>query len=128
MAPRPLLRQLDLLVLLALMRLGDDAYGLPIAREIRTASGRDIPLASLYAALGRLEDTRLVRSELGSSTPERGGRAKRYFRITATGLREVRTARQTLTRLWQGLPQLQQSSQLSAFSFQLGRAELWADG
>jgi PadR family transcriptional regulator PadR len=127
MASRPLLRQLDLLVLLALMRLGDDAYGVPIAGEIQAASGRDIPLASLYAALGRLEETGLVRSELGSPTPERGGRAKRYFKITTKGLREVRTARQTLTNLWQGLPQLQQCSQLSAFSFQLGRAELWAD-
>lgn len=110
MVSRPLLRQLDLLVLLALMRLGDDAYGLPIAGEIQTASGRDIPLASLYAALGRLEETGLVRSELGSPTPERGGRAKRYFQITAKGLREVRTARQTLTRLWQGLPQLERQS------------------
>jgi DNA-binding PadR family transcriptional regulator len=107
MESRPLLRQLDLLALLALMRLGDDAYGLPIAREIQTAGGRDIPLASLYAALARLEETGLVTSELGSPTPERGGRAKRYFRITAKGLREVRTARRTLTRLWQGLPQLQ---------------------
>jgi PadR family transcriptional regulator PadR len=123
MESRPLLGQLDLLVLLALMRLGDDAYGLPIAREIHAARGREIPLASLYAALGRFEETGLVRSELGSPTPARGGRAKRYFRITAKGLREVRTARRMLTTLWQGLPQLEHralSYQPSALSFPQG--------
>ena len=99
------LQQLDLLTLLALMRLGDAAYGLAVAREIEDA-GRVVPLASLYAVLARLEDAGLVTSELGSPTPERGGRAKRYFRVTAKGVREVRDARRTLTRLWARLPAL----------------------
>ena len=107
MSGRAPLRQLDLLALLALLRLGDEASGLPIARAIEDADGRDVPLASLYAALGRLETTGLVSSELGRPTPERGGRAKRFFRITPKGLREARAARRTFMKLWQQVPQLE---------------------
>jgi PadR family transcriptional regulator len=94
------------MVLLALMRLETNAYGVPIAREIEDASGRDVALASVYFTLERLEEKGLVSSELGEPTAERGGRAKRYFRVTAKGLRGVRDTRRTLTKLWHGLPQL----------------------
>ena len=107
MSGRARLPQLDLLVLLALTRLGDEAYGLPIARAIEEADGRGVPLASLYAALSRLEKTGLVAARLGSPTSERGGRAKRYFRLTPKGLREVRAAGRTFMRLWQHVPQLE---------------------
>jgi PadR family transcriptional regulator len=99
--------QFEFLVLLAVMRLGDDAYGVPIARAIEETSGRDVALGSIYFALQRLEAKGLVSSELGEPTAERGGRAKRYFRVTARGLREARAARRALTKLWQGLPQLE---------------------
>jgi PadR family transcriptional regulator PadR len=97
----------ELLVLLALLRLGDDAYGVPISNEIAASSGRSVSIGSIYITLDRLERKGLVSSRLGEPTAERGGRAKTYFRPTAKGLREVRLARRTLMRLWQGVPQLE---------------------
>ena len=96
----------DLMILLALMRLGDAAYGVPISREIEETSGRVVALATLYATLTRLEKKGLVSSRLGEPTAERGGRAKRYFRVTAKGLRKVRDEQRVLTSLWNGIPQL----------------------
>ena len=96
----------DLMLLLALMRLGDDAYGVTIARELEEQTGREVVVASVYATLDRLQERRLVTSRLGDATPERGGRAKRYFRISGAGLREVRDARRSLMNLWNGLPDL----------------------
>lgn len=96
----------DLMLLLALMRLGDDAYGVTIAQELETQTGREVVVASVYATLDRLQERRLVASRLGDATPERGGRAKRFFRITGAGLREVRNARRSLVNLWTGLPEL----------------------
>jgi PadR family transcriptional regulator PadR len=96
----------DLMIMLALMRLGEPAYGVPIAREIEDASGRVVALATLYAVLARLEKNGLISSHLGEPTAERGGRAKRYFRVTAKGLREVRATQRVFTSLWQGIPKL----------------------
>ena len=96
----------DLVILLAVMRLGDAAYGVPISREIEETSGRVVALATLYATLTRLETKGLVTSQLGEPTAARGGRAKRYFRVTAKGLRSVRDAQRTFTSLWNGIPQL----------------------
>jgi PadR family transcriptional regulator PadR len=107
MTRRDVVGQFEFLVLLAVMRLGDGAYGVPIARAIQETSGRQMALGSIYFALERLEAKGLVSSELGEPTAERGGRAKRYFRVTARGLREARAARRALTKLWQGLPQLE---------------------
>jgi PadR family transcriptional regulator PadR len=107
MAKREFLGGFELLVLLSLIRLDDEAYGVPIAEAIEESSGRDVALGSVYITLERLERKALVSSRLGEPTAERGGRAKTYFRITAKGLREVRQARQTFIKLWQGVPQLQ---------------------
>ena len=96
----------DLMALLALLRLGEDAYGVTIARELEEQTGREVVVASVYATLERLQERGLVASSLGDSTPERGGRAKRYFRITGAGIREVREARRSLMNLWKGLPEL----------------------
>jgi len=106
MATRDPLGRFELMVLLAMMRLDGEAYGVPIAREIEEASGRDVALGSVYFALERLEHKGLVASELGEPTAERGGRAKRYFLVTAKGIREVRDTQRTLMNLWQRLPQL----------------------
>src|SRR6202795_5099298 len=92
----------ELLVLLAIIRLGDEAYGVPISEAIEESSGKEVALGSVYITLERLESKGLVSSRLGEPTAERGGRAKTYFRITAKGLREVRQAQRTLTRLWKG--------------------------
>lgn len=97
----------ELLVLLALVRLDEDAYGVPIARMIEESSGRAVALGSVYITLDRLERKGLVTSKLGEPTAERGGRAKTYFRITAKGLRDVHQAQRTLVELWRGVPRLQ---------------------
>ena len=98
---------LDLLILVALIRLGSEAYGVPVAREIEARSGRPVALGSIYAALERLEAAGLVTSELGEATPERGGRAKRHFHITAAGLKEARSRREALVNMWRGVPELE---------------------
>src|SRR5690349_22835061 len=90
----------DLMLMLSLLRLGDDAYGVTIAQDLEEQTGREVVVASVYATLERLQERGLVTSSLGDSTPERGGRAKRYFRITGAGLREVRDARRTLMNMW----------------------------
>jgi DNA-binding PadR family transcriptional regulator len=101
---RESLGHFELLVLLALLRQGEEAYGVPIARAIEHSTGKPVILASVYNTLERLQDKGLVRSTMGEPTPERGGRAKRYFSITAAGLREVRAAKKALTELWRGIP------------------------
>jgi DNA-binding PadR family transcriptional regulator len=106
MRKREYLGEFELTVMLALLRLGEDAYGVPIAREIEVSSDREVAIASVYAALERLERKGFVNSRRGEPTPERGGRAKQFFRVTAQGLRQVRKTQKTLVRLWRGLPQL----------------------
>jgi PadR family transcriptional regulator len=97
----------ELMVLLALIRLGDEAYGVPISKEIEEHSGHDVAVGSVYAALERLRDRGFVTSAVGEPTPERGGRAKRYFNVTAKGMKVVQDTQRTLTRLWDGLPKLE---------------------
>jgi DNA-binding PadR family transcriptional regulator len=106
MRKRDYLGHFELMVLLAVIRVGEDAYGVPIAHEIEARTGKEVLLGSIYAALERMEEKGLVSSALGDPTPERGGRAKKYFRVTAKGLREAREAQRTLVKLWQGVPQL----------------------
>jgi DNA-binding PadR family transcriptional regulator len=100
------LSDFELIAMLVLLRLGEDAYGVPIAREIEEQTKREVKLGSVYATLERLQEKGFVVSELGEPTPERGGRAKRYFRVTRQGMRKVRETRLTLIRLWQGVPEL----------------------
>jgi DNA-binding PadR family transcriptional regulator len=107
MSDRTHLGEFELIVMLALLRLGENAYGVPISREIPQQCGREAALGSVYATLERLQKKGLVSSSLGEPTAERGGRAKRYFRVTARGLREARETRQALTKLWDGLRELE---------------------
>ncbi len=107
MAARSQLGEFELIVLLALLRVGENAYGVPIARVIEEITGREAGIGSVYAALERLEQKGMVSSSLGDPTPERGGRAKRYFRVTRAGLQQVRKTRKALVALWRGLPQLE---------------------
>jgi DNA-binding PadR family transcriptional regulator len=101
---RETLGHFELLVLLALLRIGDEAYGVPIATAITQSTGKPVILASVYNTLERLEEKGFVRSTIGAPTPERGGRAKRYYGITTAGMREVRAAKKALTSLWRGIP------------------------
>src|ERR1700733_6258541 len=101
MSRRSHLGTFELSVMLAVIRLGDEAYGLPITREIEEKGGGSVSLGSIYSTLERLQRKGLVTSEKGESTPERGGRAKKYFRVNAKGLRAVRETQRLLKRLWQ---------------------------
>ena len=107
MSKRGYLSSLELMVLLGVLRAGRDASGIPIAREVAAANGREVALGSIYAALSRLEENGMISSELGEPTAERGGRAKAFFRLTSKGLHEVRDAQTALVRLWSGLPELE---------------------
>jgi len=107
MAKGDSLSNFELMAMLVLIRLEDEAYGVPISQEIAKQTGRDVPVGSVYATLERLEEKGLVKSEVGEPTPERGGRAKRYFAVTGKGLRVIRETQRTLIRLWKGLPQLE---------------------
>ena len=106
MTGRGYLGEFELMLLLAVIHLGDEAYGVPISRELEKYRGKDVAIGSVYAALDRLEAKGLVNSILGSPTPERGGKAKRFFRITKEGLRQVHETRRVLTRLWQTIPDM----------------------
>lgn len=108
MAKRSYLGEFELMILLALIRVGDDAYGVPISKKLLNTTGREVALGSVYAALERLEEKELVSSTLGDPTSARGGRAKRYFRVTKKGMREMQTARTALMKLWRGLPRLEE--------------------
>jgi len=101
---RESLGHFELLVLLAVIREGDEAYGVPIADAIAQSTGKSVILASVYNTLDRLEEKGFVRSTMGAPTPQRGGRSKRYFSITSTGWREVKAAKKALTVLWRGVP------------------------
>jgi DNA-binding PadR family transcriptional regulator len=106
MTERSYLGEFELMILLAVIHLGDEAYGVPISRELEAHRGRDVSVGSVYAALERLEAKGLVASSLGDPTPERGGKAKRYFRVTREGLRQVHETRRVLKQMWRTLPEL----------------------
>ena len=101
-APPPL-GEFEQIALLAILRLGDDAYGVSIRAEIAARAGREIAPGALYTTLDRLEEKGLVASRLGDPTPARGGRAKRYLRVTSTGVSAVAAAQQAYRRLLEGL-------------------------
>ena len=94
------LGDMEHLVLLGILRLGPDAYGIPILDEVSARSGREVSRATVYVALKRLEQKGLVTSRLGESTPERGGRAKRFFKIKPSGLKALRESREMFLGLW----------------------------
>ena len=97
------LGSLEQIVMLAAMRLGSDAYGMTVRREIETRTGREISIGAVYATLERLEAKGYVRSFTGEPTAERGGRAKRHFEITAAGERTLRASQDALSSMSAGL-------------------------
>lgn len=93
----------EYLLLLALLRLGDDAYGVSIAREVEARTGRTVSPGAVYTALDRLERRRFVESWLGEPTPQRGGRRKRHYRLAATGRLAVEQRLALLADMARGL-------------------------
>jgi DNA-binding PadR family transcriptional regulator len=106
MNERSYLGEFELMLLLTVLHLEDEAYGVPISRELERNRGRDVSVGSVYAALERLENKGLIASSMGDPTPERGGKAKRYFRVTKEGVRQICETRRVLTTLWKQLPEL----------------------
>ncbi|MGH7555972.1 MAG: PadR family transcriptional regulator [Longimicrobiales bacterium] len=97
------LTETEQLVLLALLHLGEDAYGVPVQAEIEARSGRRVSLAAVYGTLDRLESRKYVGSWLSDPVPERGGRARKHFRVTAAGGRALRESREAMARMWRGV-------------------------
>lgn len=96
------LAEFEQLVLLALLSLeGDEAYGMNIRHVLQDQAGRDVSVPTVYSALDRLESKGLVSSHLGQATKERGGRAKKLFRVEAAGVRALQEVRETLEAMWQ---------------------------
>lgn len=97
------LGEFEQIVLLALIRLSESAYGMAVRREIMQRTGRDVAIGAVYATLDRMESKGLVRSSLGAATAERGGRAKRTFKITSFGLTCLRQSQRALKKMIDGL-------------------------
>ena len=97
------LGDLEELVLLAVLRLGEDAYGASVRRELRRRAGRSVAVSTVYITLMRLEEKGLVSSRLAEPTAVRGGKAKRHFRLTAAGLASLQEERAIMERMWEGL-------------------------
>jgi DNA-binding PadR family transcriptional regulator len=97
------LNRIELLTLLAVLRLGEKAYGVTIFEEIQRVAGSDVSIAGVYSAIDRLERRGLVRAWRSEPRPERGGRARRHYDVTATGRDLVRHEREMTARMWRGL-------------------------
>ena len=97
------LGEFEHVVLLAVLRLGDEAYAVPILDEIERCTGRSISRGSVYITLDRLETKGYLRSWLADPTPERGGRAKRYYALRPRAMAALRDSRRALVALWRGL-------------------------
>jgi DNA-binding PadR family transcriptional regulator len=90
-------------VLLAIIRLGDEAYGRAILKEVQVRLDRDVAAGAVHTTLVRLEDKHLLSSRLGPGTPIRAGRARRYYRPTAAGVEALNEARAAVETIWHGL-------------------------
>ncbi len=104
------LSEFEFLVLTAAARLGDDAYAVTIRREIASRTGRTVSRGSVYVTLDRLAQKGFVKSRLGEPTPERGGKSKRYYRLTARGINAVQNSKRAFLAMVENLdPMLRRS-------------------
>jgi DNA-binding PadR family transcriptional regulator len=90
-------------VLLAVVRLRDDAYGRAILKEVQKRLDRDVAAGAVHATLERLERKKLLSSRLGSGTPIRAGRPRRYYRVLPAGVQALNAARQAVDQIWRGI-------------------------
>ena len=97
------LGEFEHIVLLAILHLQQDVYGVPIVCEIHRRTGREVSPAAVYITLRRLEQKGLVKSWMSEPTPERGGKARRHVKVTRAGLECLRASRRLLDQMWQGL-------------------------
>ncbi len=104
------LGEFEYAVLLATLHLDQDAYAVPVRELIESRTGRPVARGALYTALDRLEGKGCLRSRLGESTDERGGKARRYFTVTASGLKALKATHTALTRMTKGLETILEQS------------------
>lgn len=104
--PAPLLGEFEQLVLLALLRLGPDAYGATVALEIEEHTARTVSISAVHTTLDRLEEKGFIRSRLGEPTAERGGKRKRHYLVLPSGVRALQHALRGLRRMTAGLDHL----------------------
>jgi PadR family transcriptional regulator PadR len=97
------LGEFEQVVLLSILRLGDEAYAVSIRDEILRCTGRDVSRGSVYITLDRLETKGYLKSRLADPTPERGGRSKRYYALRPRAVEALRDSRRALVALWRGL-------------------------
>ena len=97
------LGEFEQLILLAVLGLKDNAYGMTVRREIHERTGRDVAIGAVYTTLDRLEAKGLVTSWVADATQERGGRAKRFFKLEAAGQRALKDTLTATTRMVKGL-------------------------
>ena len=101
-----LLTRAEELILLAVWRLKENAYSIPIHEQVSAITGETLSLGSIYMPLDRLVKRGLLDSYLSEATPERGGRHKRIYRLTGEGLRALQKIRSVQERMWQGIPDI----------------------
>jgi PadR family transcriptional regulator, regulatory protein PadR len=99
---REYLGEFEQIVMLAVLRLGDEAYGVPIRGEIEQRTGRSVTIGALYATLDRLESKGYIHSSFADPTPQRGGRSKRYFRMLPDGIDALNRSKEMVDRMWEG--------------------------
>jgi DNA-binding PadR family transcriptional regulator len=99
----PTLGSLELTILLAVARLGEQAYGLAIRRDLVARAGRDYSVGAVYTTLERLEAKGFVSSRIAAPIPKRGGRSRRHFKVTAAGHRAIHRAERIAKSMWAGV-------------------------
>jgi DNA-binding PadR family transcriptional regulator len=104
------LGEFEQLLLLAIIHLGSEAYGVTIRQEVESRTGREVAIGAMYTTLNRLETKGFVKSVMTDPTAQRGGRAKRQFTLRPLGATALRQSRERLARMWDGLqPNLEKS-------------------
>ena len=105
-APVPILGEFEQVVMLALLRLGADAYGASVCSEIAQRGARDVSVSAVHTTLDRLEQKGLVRSRVGDPTPQRGGKRKRHFEIAPLGMKALQASYRSIRNMAEGLEDL----------------------
>jgi PadR family transcriptional regulator PadR len=110
MSGRDYLGEFEHIIVLALLRLEDRAYGVTVRQEIEFRTHREVSIGAVYATLDRLETKGYVKSHRGDPTPERGGRSKRFFRVTAKGVAAMSRTQRVLQSMSEGLDLVRSTS------------------
>ena len=100
------LGEFEELILLTVASLGAEAYAVSVKEEADSIAGRKINISAVHSALYRLEEKGFLSSDFGGATQKRGGKKKRYFSVTSTGIETLRTSKEMKERLWRNIPQL----------------------